>query len=74
MIVHDDYVVVVHDEGRVADDGKIARANGVVDALADLVEAKRLAGVLRAHRLARLRSERDESDQHDGGQREQAAH
>ena len=45
-------VVVVDDDRGVPDHGQRARADGVVDALLDLVEPERLPGVKGAGRLA----------------------
>jgi hypothetical protein len=52
MIVHDDDVVVVDDEGGVADDGERAGADSVIHTFLDLVESERLAAVRRPCGLA----------------------
>ena len=54
VVVHDDDVAVVDDDRRVADHRQRAGADGVVDALLDLVEPERLAGERRSSRALAL--------------------
>jgi len=56
VIVHNDDVVVVDDDGGVANHGKRACSDGVVHALLDFVEPEGLSGVTRACRLLKTRN------------------
>ena len=48
VIVHDDHVTVVDEDGGVADDGERAGADRVVDAFGDLVELEGISSVTRS--------------------------